>query len=69
MPSFEARPEYVTALEADNRHYREHAEACWRLAWDAMSYIATMRDEKIISKQAFAKLKERADRLGIFEKE
>lgn len=69
VPNFEARPEYVQALEADNVRYRERAEECWRLAWDAMSYICTMRDEKVISKQAFTKLKERADRLGIFEKE
>ena len=69
VQSFEARPDYVQALEADNVRYREYAEKCWRLAWDAMSYIVTMRDEKVISKQAFTKLKERADRLGIFEKE
>lgn len=69
VESFEARPDYVLALEDDNRHYREQAEKCWRLAWDCMSYICAMRDEKIISKAAFSKLKERADRLGVYEKE
>lgn len=66
---FEARPGYVLALEEDNRHYRERADECWRLAWDCMSYIVAMRDEKVISKAAFAKLRERADRLGIEDKE
>ena len=69
VESFEARPDYVSALEADNRFYRERAEECWKLAWDCMSYIVTMRDEKVISRQAFKKLRERADRLGVLDKE
>lgn len=69
VQSFEARPDYVLALEEDNRHYIQRAEECWRLAWDCMSYIVTMRDEKVISKAAFAKLRERADKLGIEDKE
>lgn len=69
VDSFEARPDYVLALEDDNRHYCERAEECWRLAWDCMSYICTMRDEKVISREAFRRLKERADRLGIGERE
>lgn len=69
VPNFEARPDYVNALEESNRHYKARAEECWQLAWDCMSYIVTMRDEKVISKQAFAKLRERADALGIWDKE
>jgi len=69
VEQFEARPDYVTALERDNARYQERAEACWKLAWDCMSYICTMRDEKVISKAAFQKLRERADSLGIYEKE
>lgn len=69
VQQFQARPEYVLELEESCRHLKERADACWNLAWDCMSYICTMRDEKVISKSAFAKLKERADRLGIWEKE
>ena len=69
VPNFEARPEYVRALEDDNRRLEERARECWHLAWDCMSYICAMRDEKIISKAAFAKLRERADALGIYDKE
>lgn len=69
VPAFEARPEHVLALEESNRHLRQRADDCWQLAWDAMSYICAMKDEKIISRSAFAKLRERADRLGITEKE
>lgn len=69
VPNFEARPEYVRALEDDNRHYRQRAQECWELAWDCMSYIVAMKDEKLITKAAFAKLKERAQRLGVEDKE
>ena len=69
MQAFEARPDYVLSLEADVKRANDRAEACWELAWDCMSYICAMRDEKVISKAAFARLRERADRLGIHEKE
>lgn len=69
VAAFEARPNYVTALEESNAHLKRRAEDCWKLAWDCMSYIVTMRDEKIISKKAFAKLRERADELGIYDED
>ena len=69
VPQFEAREPYVLELEEDNRRLRERADACWQLAWDCMSYIASMRDERLIGKKAFEKLRERADRLGVYEKE
>lgn len=69
VPNFEARPEYVNMLEEDNRRSNERAKECWQLAWDCMSYIVEMKSKKLISKQAFARLKERADALEIYEKE
>ena len=66
---FEAWPDYVLELERDNSRLQERADGCWKLAWDCMSYICAMRDEKLISKAAFSKLKERAEKLGIGEKE
>ena len=69
VAEFEARPEHVRALEEDNRRLEERARECWRLAWDCMSYIVAMRDEKLITKAAFARLRERADALGIYDKE
>ena len=69
VPNFEARPDYVLELEDDNKRLARRADACWTFAWDCMSYICAMRDEKLISREAFRKLKERAERLGIDEKE
>ena len=67
VPEFRmAQGEIVKQLREENRYYRERIEESWRLVRDAMTYIITMRQKKLISKEAFDRLKDRAAKLAVF---
>ena len=67
VPEFQAsQGEIVAELRAENAKYHNRVEESIRLVRDAMTYIVTMRQKKLISKEAFDRLSERSRRLAVF---
>lgn len=58
--------ELVAELRKENAHYRRRIEDALLLVRDAMTYIVTMKQKKLISKEAFNRLSERSRRLAVF---
>lgn len=70
VPEFQARQgDLVAELRMQNAQYHQRIEESLHLVRDAMTYIITMKQKKLISREAFNRLSERARKLAVFTDE
>ena len=70
VPEFrQSQGEIVAELREENKRLSGRVDDGVKLVRDAMTYIIVLKQKKLISKEAFDRLKDRAEKLAVFTKE
>jgi hypothetical protein len=70
VPEFrQSQGELVAELREENKRWCERVDEGVKLVKDAMTYIIVLKQKKLISNEAFNRLRDRAERLGVYTKE